>query len=224
MKARIMPLILTAMIIFACLPVNAAKSASVVPKRIALTFDDGPHPRITPEILGYLAEEDIRATFFIIGVNAEQWPELVKKEIEAGHEIGNHTYSHNEKLRMSREAFSSDLIHADSILHDDFGYETVIFRPPQGICNKNVLYAASELDYSIVLWNIDTRDWEHNSTVNIVKTVMDNVKSGDIVLFHDYVSGESHTLDALRIIVPKLKAEGYEFVTVSELNDRGEKR
>jgi len=219
---RFIPLFIVFSLLLPLTPAYSAPFDTDGRKTVALTFDDGPHPRLTRKILDYLDSENIKATFFIIGVNAEQWPEIVRDEISRGHEIGNHTYSHDERKRNSREEFASDLNHADSLLHDDFGYETVLFRPPQGICNDNVKSAASELEYSIVLWNIDTHDWAHNSTQNIVSTVMNKVKSGDIILFHDYVSGENHTLDALRIIVPKLKSEGYTFVTVSELmeNDR----
>lgn len=214
---RLIPLILIISFLLPLIPAYSAPAEESGPKTVALTFDDGPHPRITEKILDYLDSEQIKATFFIIGVNAELWPDIVKDEISRGHEIGNHTYSHDEKKRNSREEFASDLSHADSILHNDFGYETVLFRPPQGICNDNVMNAASELEYSVVLWNIDTHDWAHNSTENIVSTVMKKVKNGDIILFHDYVSGESHTLDALRVIVPRLKSEGYTFATVSEL-------
>ena len=186
-------------------------------KKVALTFDDGPHPRITRQILDYLDEEGIKATFFIIGCNAEQWPDIVKEEIDRGHEIGNHTYSHDGKKRGSASQMHDDLAHTDDILRGSFGYEAVLFRPPQGICNDNVISAASDFEYKIVLWDIDTHDWAHASTESIVSNVKQNVKGGDIILFHDYTSGVSHTLDALKIIVPYLKSEGYDFATVSEL-------
>ena len=211
---RIICFLLASLLTFSETPVLASSDKQ---KKVALTFDDGPHPRITRQILDYLDKEDIKATFFIIGCNAEQWPEIVKEEIEKGHEIGNHTYSHDEKKRRSASQMHDDLAHADDILRGSFGYETVLFRPPQGVCNDNVISAASDFEYKIVLWDIDTHDWAHVSTESIVSNVKQNVNEGDIILFHDYTSGESHTLDALKIIVPYLKSEGYTFATVSGL-------
>ena len=206
---------LAAVLVFPVIPASA--SSDKRQKKVALTFDDGPHPRITRQILDYLDKEDIKATFFIIGCNAEQWPEIVKEEIVRGHEIGNHTYSHDEKKRGSASQMHDDLAHTDNILRGSFGYETVLFRPPQGVCNDNVISAASDFEYKIVLWDVDTHDWAHASTESIVSNVKRNVSDGDIILFHDYISGESHTLDSLKIIIPYLKDEGYTFVTVSDL-------
>jgi len=90
-------------------------------------------------------------------------------------------------------------------------------RPPQGKLNAHTISAANELDYNIILWSIDTLDWNHNSTENIVKTVLSSVKGGDIILMHDYASGSYHTCEALKVIIPKLLSKGYKFVTVSEL-------
>ena len=207
-------LLLALIFSFPAVPVSASAAER---KTVALTFDDGPHPRITRQILDYLDKEGIKATFFIIGCNAELWPDIVEDEIKRGHEIGNHTYSHNEINRKSAAQMHDDLAHADDILRSSFGYEAVLFRPPQGVCNDNVISAASELSYSIVLWDIDTHDWAHASADSIVKNVKRNVNDGDIILFHDYVSGETHTLEALQIIVPYLKSQGYSFATVSEL-------
>lgn len=215
MLKKIIPVLIAAISLLTVMPSRAAEE-----KRVALTFDDGPHPRQTMKILDYLDKEDIKATFFVIGVNAKQWGDIVREEIERGHEIGNHTYTHDRAKRESAPALKSDLLTNQSLLEEEFGYKTSLFRPPEGVCNENVKSVACDLGYSLILWDIDTKDWAHSSASSIVENVMNNVRDGDVILFHDYVSGENHTLEALKTIVPMLKEEGYTFVTVSELNGK----
>lgn len=185
--------------------------------KIALTFDDGPHPRYTEEILDILDSFGIKATFFVIGENAQKYPELVKHEVEAGHEVGNHTYSHPHMRATSEEQLLEEMKKTEQVLSEICGYEPSLFRPPEGFCCKAVKNGAQSMSYQIMLWDIDTNDWAHNSVNNIVKTVVGNVKAGDIILCHDFVTKPSPTPDALRKFIPKLQAMGYEFVTVSEL-------
>ena len=162
-------------------------------KNIALTFDDGPHPVHTPEILDILAEYGIKATFFVIGENATWYGDLVKTEYESGHEIGNHTYSHHMNLKkLSYDGICAEIENAENVIYEN-----------------------------IECWSVDTRDWAHTPTDEIVKNVLSSVKEGDIILFHDYVSGESPTPAALKQIIPTLLDEGYNFVTVSELMTMG---
>ncbi len=186
-------------------------------KYIALTFDDGPHPVHTPEILDILAEYDVRATFFTIGQNVAWYNDVFQMEYEAGHEIGNHTYSHLNLKKLPYKQVCNEIERAERAIYETVEYRTRLLRPPEGAFGTDLCKAAEELDYTVVCWSIDTRDWAHTPTDQIVQNVLSSVKGGDIILFHDYIYGDSPTPDALRMIIPALLEEGYTFVTVSEL-------
>ncbi|MBE6542326.1 MAG: polysaccharide deacetylase family protein [Ruminococcaceae bacterium] len=186
-------------------------------KKIALTFDDGPHPRYTLEILDILAEYDVKATFFTIGQNVDLYSDVVKAEFDAGHEIGNHTYSHSNMKYLSEESIYNEIIDTESTIYSNTSYKTKLLRPPEGMYCDAVKKVADENDYKIVCWSIDTLDWAHTPESEIINNVLTSVKGGDIILFHDYVSGRSTTIEALKVIIPTLLNEGYSFVTVSEL-------
>ena len=186
-------------------------------KKIALTFDDGPHPRYTPQILEILEEYGVTATFFVIGVNAENYPESLRLIAESGCEIGNHTYSHTRIDKISAEELEKEIEKCEKAIYSVTGKSTVLFRPPQGRVPKNLLAVSAKRGYNVVLWSIDTLDWSHNPSDNICSSVMENLRGGDIILMHDYVSGKNTTCEALRRLIPELLAKGYEFVTVSEL-------
>lgn len=186
-------------------------------KQIALTFDDGPHYKYTGEILDILAEYDIKATFFVIGKLAELHPELVIRELSEGHEVAGHTWSHPHLVGISEEALISEINSTEELLFEIAEYRPRLFRPPEGKCGEIVRKVAGKLDYEVVLWTVDTKDWAHTPSDKIVECVMNNTKSGSIILCHDFIGTNSPTPDALRVFIPKLLAEGYEFVTVSEL-------
>lgn len=186
-------------------------------KKVALTFDDGPHPRFTKEILSILEEYGVTATFFIIGVNAENYPESLKMIIDAGCEIGNHTYSHTRIDKMSENEVEAELLKCEEILFSMTGQHTKLFRPPEGRVSENILSASGKHEYDVILWSIDTLDWSHNPSDNICAVVKDNLTGGDIILMHDYISGKNTTCEALRRLIPDLLSKGYTFVTVSEL-------
>ena len=185
-------------------------------KRIALTFDDGPHPRITKEIISILREYGITATFFVIGQNADNYPETMKLLSETGYEIGNHTYSHKNLKKMSEQEIKSEFDKCNEAL-SRFGVYPTLMRPPEGFFSEEVIRVSRGMDYDIILWSIDTLDWAHTPSNDIVRKVLENVKGGDIILMHDYLSGYGGTTDALRVIIPELLERGFEFVTVSEL-------
>ena len=186
-------------------------------KQIALSFDDGPHPRYTKEILSILKEYGISATFFVIGINAELYPETLKMVADAGCEIGNHTYSHDRLANRSEEQIRQEIEKCQRVVQELVGIRPVLFRPPQGATSESVKVVSRKMDYDIILWSIDTRDWEHTPKEQIVETVRSQVKGGDIILMHDYVSGSNATCESLRILIPELLSKGYEFVTVSQL-------
>ena len=185
--------------------------------KIALTFDDGPHPRYTGEILQILEEYGITATFFIIGVNAENYPEALQMILESGCEIGNHTYSHVRINQMEPNEIKNQILKCEDVLYEKTGVRPCVFRPPEGIVPTGLNDIMKEINYNTVLWSIDTLDWAMNPSQNIAKTVLNGLRGGDIILMHDYVSGGNTTCEALRLIIPKILAKGYEFVTVSEL-------
>ena len=184
--------------------------------QIALTFDDGPHPQNTAEILDVLAEYGIRATFFVIGENADLYPEMLQRTAAQGHEIGNHTQTHPLRS-LSREEMEQELSACEATIGEWIDCRPLLFRPPGGILSESVTALAEDRCYRVILWSIDTRDWAHPPVEQIVKTVLDGVGAGDIILMHDGIKNNSPTPEALRRLIPVLLARGYRFVTVSEL-------
>jgi len=186
-------------------------------KIIALTFDDGPHPKYTDEILDILSEYNVKATFFVIGKNAESYPKKLKRIAEEGHEIGNHTYSHITAGKSSEAGFHAELERTHGIIKRITGKDTVLFRPPTGYCNTTAVKSAADMNYKIIVWTVDTKDWMHTGKDSIVKNVKAYATGGCIILFHDFISSPSPTPAALSELIPYLLSEGYRFVTVSEL-------
>lgn len=186
-------------------------------KNIALTFDDGPHPVYTPEILDILEEYGVKATFFTIGQNVEWYNDVFQMEYAAGHEIGNHTYSHLNLRKLPYKAVCREIERAENLVYESVEYRTRLLRPPEGAFGNDLCKAAAELDYTVICWSVDTLDWAHTPSDKIAENVLSSVKGGDIILFHDYIASDSPTPEALRMIIPALLEEGYNFVTVSEL-------
>ncbi len=186
-------------------------------KLVALTFDDGPHKFRTDEILDVLKKYNVKATFFVVGTMAREYPHLIKRELSEGHEIGNHTYSHYNLKRLNTETLEKEIELTEEAIFEVCEYRPKLFRPPEGWCTDNIASVAGHMDYDVILWNIDTLDWAHTDSKKIFECVKDSIKPGSIILFHDYVSGKSPTREALEMIIPSLISDGYRFVTVSEL-------
>ena len=184
---------------------------------IALTFDDGPHPKYTRQILDVLDEYGIPATFFFVGENVSYYQDTAREVVKRGHEIGNHTYSHPKVSKQSDVAFREELVRCENIIEQVTGVCPKVFRPPQGSWNQRVYDIARERDYSVILWDLDTLDWAHTPSDKIASYILENAKSGNIILMHDYHSGGCTTIDSLRMFIPNLIEQGYRFVTVSEL-------
>lgn len=183
--------------------------------RIALTFDDGPDPTLTPKILDILKRYNARATFFVIGQNAERYPDIIDLELSWGHEIGNHTYTHKYLGHAEDMVTEAEIYECDSRIFEHNEYAPRLFRPPGGIMNDRIKSVCAAMGYNVVLWSIDTRDWSGVSADDISAEILENIRDGAVVLMHDGVRG--HTAEALEDILPQLKAMGYECVTVSEL-------
>lgn len=189
-------------------------------KIIALTFDDGPDPVDTSAILDLLKQYEAKATFFVVGESVERYPELAKREITEGHEIANHTYTHQyfNKRRLD-EQISREIQKAEDAIVKATDQKPVLFRPPGGYYSENLVKVSVQAGYKVVMWSWhqDTRDWNTPGVHKIVKKVLNNTRNGDIILFHDHVEGKSQTVEALKQILPELKDRGYRFVTVSDL-------
>lgn len=191
-------------------------------KVVALTIDDGPHYKVTPEILAILKEKQVKATFFVLGENVEHFPKLLAQEVADGHEIGTHTYSHPSLLKLGTKKIAEEFDKAEKALATTAPKPT-LFRPPGGFYNTQVIETAHQRGYTVVLWSIDPRDWSCPPTEKVVETVLHDIKPGSIVLLHD---GQYPlpTPQALGIIIDRLREQGYDFVTVSQLLHYNEAR
>ena len=186
-------------------------------KMIALTFDDGPS-KYTDKIIDLLNKYDASGTFFILGNKVEMYKETLIKMVEQGSEIGNHSYNHKWLIKLNKNDFINQVNQTQSILKSTIGYTPTLLRPTYGSVNDEI---KNNTTLDIVLWNIDTLDWKLKNYKDIANRVIGKVDDGDIVLMHDI---HEKTLKALEIILPKLKEEKYQFVTVSELKKAQELR
>lgn len=180
-------------------------------KKIAITFDDGPHPYYTEQLLDGLKEREVKATFFVTGKHVEQYPELIERMHEEGHLIGNHTYSHLQLNRSNGETFKEELIKTNELIEELTGQEVQYVRPPYGSWDKKF---EKELNMFPVLWNIDPLDWCSDNVACIVQKVTSKAKENSIILMHDEYKS---TVTAALQIIDALQKEGYEFVTVDEI-------
>ena len=185
--------------------------------KIALTFDDGPHNLKTPAILDVLKENNVKATFFVVGENAKGNEDIISRIIEEGHEVGNHTFGHKYLFKVDRCIIEREIDLCDDEIFNHSEYSARLFRPPGGIYDDLLAVICNERGYDMVLWSIDTRDWAGTCAQDIENEIIENVEDGAIILMHDYICGESYTEVALMSVIPKLKELGYSFVTVSEL-------
>jgi peptidoglycan-N-acetylglucosamine deacetylase len=201
-------------------------------KKIALTFDDGPDPRWTPQILNILKEKAVPAAFFVIGVQASEFPQILKREYAEGHEIGNHTYTHPNFDEITKTQIRWELNLTQRLIESTIGVKSILFRPPFGIDHEPEyaeevaqLPAAQDMGYLIVGQKIDPHDWEQRDgkqipAQEIVDGVMRQAEDGNIVLFHDGGGDRTQTILALPRIIDALRTQGYEFVSVPSLIGR----
>ncbi|KAB2881118.1 polysaccharide deacetylase family protein [bacterium] len=190
-------------------------------KRIALTFDDGPHPLYTTQILAILREYSVQATFFLIGKHLSNHPNLAQSIVDSGHEIANHTYSHQLLVRLSNDEIKREIQSTHELLSGLNGQNPRFLRPPMGLFSKRVLDVIEESGYRTVVGDVYPRDPHRPGKDKIVKRILSRTQAGSIIILHDggntEVVDRSQTVDALKEIIPTLKQRGFEFVTLSEM-------
>lgn len=180
-------------------------------KKVALTFDDGPNPQYTPEMLEALKEREVKATFFLLGQEVEKYPEVVKQIQKDGHLIVNHSYKHEQLSKLPMEQACSQVSRTNELIYGITGVYPSYLRPPFGDWHEQL---DSEVNMVEVLWDVDTLDWSSQNHARIVEKVMKNVQENDIILMHD---GYETSVTAAMEIIDTLKKQGYEFVTVDEI-------
>lgn len=180
-------------------------------KKIALTFDDGPHPYYTQQLLDGLKKREVKASFFVTGEHALLHPDIIERMAKEGHLIGNHTYSHMQLNAGNREEFKEELLKTNEIITEITGKEVIYVRPPYGSWDKKL---ETEINMFPVLWSVDPLDWCSDNVACITNNVTAKAEENDIILMHDYYA--SSVTAALKII-DELQARGYVFVTVEEI-------
>jgi peptidoglycan/xylan/chitin deacetylase (PgdA/CDA1 family) len=175
---------------------------------ISITFDDGPNPNFTPKVLSLLNGYNAKATFFLIGKNAEKHPEIVRQIIEKGHSIGNHSYSHSKNFGFfSTENVASELKQTDSILKEITGRQLKMFRPPFGVTNPNIKKALKTTNHHSIGWSKRSLDTTNLSEEKILKRITSNLKRGDIILLHDSSAKTIAVLEQLLLFLQSHKTQ-----------------
>jgi polysaccharide deacetylase family sporulation protein PdaB len=181
--------------------------------QVALTFDDGPNRKHTPQILDILRQYNVKGTFFVLGEQVRENPAMLKRIAEEGHEIGNHTFSHPQLKKLSDEKVREQIVSTQEEIRAVLGFAPKLLRPPYGAYKKASLSLFEELGLHVILWSVDTNDWRRKGDV-IARTVSRDSKNGSIILFHD---SKTETVRVLPQIIEELKGRGLQPVTISEL-------
>jgi peptidoglycan/xylan/chitin deacetylase (PgdA/CDA1 family) len=200
--------------------------ASVLPRRLylthgpqwsgtaCLTFDDGPHPELTPRLLDLLAESGVSATFFLIGGEAEKYPAVVRRMKADGHAVGNHSYSHPVRETLSARQAAADVARGSAVLADILGQAPTLYRPPRGKVTAGDLWRLWRAGLTTVLWNVDPKDYNKPRADPVRDWFRARaITSGDLVLMHDT---HPHALAVLPELIESARARGLSFTTVSE--------
>ncbi len=186
---------------------------------ITLTFDDGPHPELTPKILAVLNQYQVKATFFVIGKNAEQYPDLVKRIVNEGHIVANHSYSHHHFIGFfSRKRLEADIEKCNQIIFDLTGKRPAYFRPPFGVTNPRYADVLKKLNMQSIGWSLRSLDTQAKNKYELIQRILSKICKGDIILLHD---NQQVAFDALDDIIEhgrnkKLPVESLDWVTKTE--------
>jgi len=184
-------------------------------KVLAMTFDDGPHPSLTPKLLDILKQRNIKATFFVVGKNAKAYPQIIRRIIEEGHEIGNHTWTHASVMSRSDDQIRSELKMSEDAMVAAAGYRPHTFRPPYGAINTRIKQLmSSEFGYATIMWSVDPQDWRRPGVSVVTSRLVNGAHNGAILLAHDI---HPPTIQAMPSTFDQLLAKGYQFVTISQL-------
>jgi peptidoglycan/xylan/chitin deacetylase (PgdA/CDA1 family) len=191
-------------------------------RQIALTYDDGPNDPHTLRLLEVLARHDVHATFFMIGRYVQQRPEIAREIFQAGHVVGNHTFTHPLLIFKSETEIRRELSQCRAALQDAIGQHSTLFRPPFGGRRPAVLRVARELGLEPVMWNVTGYDWNAPPAEVIERKIARRIRGGDVILLHDgghkqMGADRSQTVIATDQLIARYKAEGYEFGTVSQM-------
>jgi peptidoglycan/xylan/chitin deacetylase (PgdA/CDA1 family) len=185
---------------------------------VALTFDDGPDPELTPRLLALLKEENVPATFFLVGIRIGKSPRLVRQMAADGHETGVHTFSHRKMAELGHAAYVEEIEQTATLIEELTQHRPLLFRPPFGERNMQLLRLMIERRMRCILWSIDLRDYEcKDKDVLLRKHYGTLLTSGDILLFHD---SKKVTIEAMRTIIRDIRSRGLSFATVSRLLDK----
>jgi peptidoglycan/xylan/chitin deacetylase (PgdA/CDA1 family) len=191
-----------------------APKVDLTPKHpwIALTFDDGPHESKTEQLLAVLRETHVPATFFVVGKMADRYPQIIREIATEGHELANHSYSHPDMARLSDDEVMAELDQTRAVIQRLTGQDAYVFRPPGGDFSRRMVRLTAKAGYHMVLWSLLSRDVEGASPSEMTHRILNYAEDGGIILMH---SGIKNTVKMLPLVIARLRARGYNFVTVS---------
>lgn len=198
---------------------KAVHQGNAEDQQIALTFDDGPHPIYTPQVLGLLHRHDVKATFFCIGKNVKQHPDIVKQIHDAGNAVGNHSFSHSSTIDFhGKGSWMEELEKTDAVIAQAIHRKPTFFRPPYGVTTPHLANAIRTSGHRVIGWRVRPYDtMERRTPVHIVRAILRRVKPGSIILLHDT---HDRIVPVLEQLLPELQQRGYTLVTVAELIDQ----
>lgn len=186
-------------------------------KVVALTFDDGPWPSQTEQVLDVLAEHDVKATFFMVGTMVDRYPAIAQRVAAEGHVIGNHTQNHTILTRQSHDVTREQITDGSLTIRHRTGVLPSWFRPPGGGMNMSVVSEAKRMKMDLAMWDVDPQDWRRPGVDPLLNNMLSHIKPGSVVLMHDGGGDRSQTIAALPRLIEALKAQGYLFVTLDQL-------
>ncbi|AFZ03827.1 polysaccharide deacetylase family protein [Calothrix sp. PCC 6303] len=184
---------------------------------VALTYDDGPNPEYTVKLINLLDNLGVKATFFAIGKEIQAHPQVIKQLVASGHEVGNHSYSHQKMIWKTPKFLLKEINKTDELLRELGVKNEILFRAPFGFKRLTLPYILKQQKKKNILWSLDPKDYQESDPEIIANRILENIKPGTIILLHDGGGDRTATINATRIVINRLQAEGYRFLTVSQL-------
>ncbi len=211
-------MLLSMLLMFCCVP-SFANNLSIVqtvaqPGTVALTFDDGPSPIYTPQILDILKKNNIKATFFVVGPLAKQFPQILDRMVAEGHAVGLHAMTHPKLTRLNASELNHEVVGSRDLVQRLIGKSPVCLRPPYGVMNKHVEDYASAHQLLLVPNGFNSLDQQKLSDAKIAQRVIDNAHTGQVILLHDGYSNRKNTVNALPIIIDGIRKKGLDFSAI----------